>query len=86
MSCDTKCCHTNVVADPTIIDCDEDVMLWGKMFDCITKRFIIGLKVHFFIESGLKMIQLKTKSKIFIQKIFIQLSKGIQCNYLFKGL
>ena len=26
------------------------------------------MKVHFFIESGLKMIQLKTKSKIFIQK------------------
>ena len=38
------------------------------------------LKVHFFIESGRKMIQFKiqfkTKSKIFIQKIFIQLSKG----------
>ena len=26
------------------------------------------LKIHFFIESGLKMIQFKTKSKIFIQK------------------
>ena len=25
------------------------------------------MKVHFFIESGLKMIQFKTKSKIFIQ-------------------
>ena len=30
------------------------------------------LKIHFFIESGRKMIQFKTKSKIFIQKIFIQ--------------
>ena len=26
------------------------------------------LKIHFFIESGLKMIQFKTKSRIFIQK------------------
>ena len=26
------------------------------------------LKIHFFIEFGLKMIQFKTKSKIFIQK------------------
>ena len=36
------------------------------------------MKIHFFIESGLKMIQFniqfKTKSKIFVQKIFIQLS------------
>ena len=40
-NCDTKCCHTNVAADPTIIECDEDVMLWGKMFDC--NRVIIGL-------------------------------------------
>ena len=39
--CDTKCCHTNVVADPTIIECDEHVILWGKMFDC--NRVIIGL-------------------------------------------
>ena len=39
--CDTKCCHTNVAADPTIIECDEDVMLWGKMFDC--NWVIIGL-------------------------------------------
>ena len=39
--CDTKCFHTNVVADPTIIECDEDVMLWGEMFDC--NRVIIGL-------------------------------------------
>ena len=34
------------------------------------------LKIHFFIESGLKMIQFKiqfkTKSGIFIQEIFIQ--------------
>ena len=30
------------------------------------------LKIHFFIDSGLKMIQFKTKSEIFIQKIFIQ--------------
>ena len=28
------------------------------------------LKIHFFIESGLKMIQLKIKSQIFIQKNF----------------
>ena len=33
------------------------------------------MKIHFFIESGLKMIEFKTKSKIFIRKIFIQLSK-----------
>ena len=37
------------------------------------------LKIHFFIESGLKMIQFKiqfkTKSEIFIQKIFIQKSQ-----------
>ena len=39
--CDTKCFHTNVVADPTIIECDEHVILWGKMFDC--NRVIIGL-------------------------------------------
>ena len=39
--CDTKYCHTNVAADPTIIECDEDVMLWGKMFDC--NWVIIGL-------------------------------------------
>ena len=36
------------------------------------------MKIHFFIESGLKRIQFKiqfkTKSKIFVQKIFIQLS------------
>ena len=31
--CDTKCCHTNVVADPTIIECDEHLILWGKMFE-----------------------------------------------------
>ena len=31
----------NVVADPTIIECDEHVILWGKMFDC--NRVIIGL-------------------------------------------
>ena len=39
--CDTKCCLTNVVADLTIIECDEHVILWGKMFDC--NRVIIGL-------------------------------------------
>ena len=32
------------------------------------------LKIHFFIESGPKNIKFKTKSKIFVQKIFIQLS------------
>ena len=38
------------------------------------RRYV--LKIHFFIESGRKMIQFKiqfkTKSKIFIQKIFIE--------------
>ena len=34
------------------------------------------MKIHFFIESGLKMIQFKTKSRIFIKKIFIKLGSG----------
>ena len=33
---------------------------------CSPVRYV--LKIHFFIEFGLKMIQFKTKSKIFIQK------------------
>ena len=37
------------------------ISIWGR-----GGRYV--LKIHFFIESGRKMIQFKTKSKIFIQK------------------
>ena len=42
------------------------------------------LKIHFFIESDLKMIQFKTKSKIFIQKNIHP--EYIQKNYSFKKI
>ena len=35
------------------------------------------LKIHFFIESGLKMIQFKTKSRIFIQKNIYQIGQWV---------
>ena len=81
--CDTKCCHTNVVADPTIIECDEHVILWGKMFDC--NRVIIGLDLGVgdlfwnFIFSMIrtwKWFNSKQNPKYSFKKIFIQLSKG----------
>ena len=41
------------------------------------------LKIHFFIEFGLKIIQFKTKSKIFIQKFSYNRVQTIQQNYSF---
>ena len=81
--CDTKCCHTNVAADPTIIECDEDVMLWGKIFDC--NWVIIGLdlgvgdlfwKFIFSLNRAWKWFNSKFNSKqnpkYSFKKIFIQ--------------
>ena len=40
-------------------------------------------KIHFFIESGLEMIQFKTKSKINIKKYSFNWVRKIQYNYSF---
>ena len=58
-----------------------NISIWEESFDQNIAQCKISpgrsvLKIHFFIESGLKMnqfkIQFKTKSGIFIQKLFIQ--------------
>ena len=43
------------------------------------------LKIHFFIESGLKMIQSKTRYGIFIQKYSFNKVKNIQYNCSLKN-
>ena len=95
--CDTKCCHTNVAADPTIIECDEDVMLWGKMFDC--NWVIIGLdlgvgdlfwKFIFSLNRAKKWFNSKFNSKqnpkYSFKKYSLHWVRDIQYNCLFKRL